>query len=184
VNFPDGGNDIAKVLNDTQHAINFGANEVDLVFPCRAFMNGNVELAATMIKACKQVCGEHVLLKLIIESGVLKRPALIESACQTVIAAGADFIKTSTGKVKVNATLEAAAIILGCIKSAGNGHIGFKAAGGISSVEEAEKYLTLAEFIMGPDWLNASHFRFGASSLLDDVLRQPGTTASSNTSAY
>ena len=182
VNFPAGGNDIEKVIFDTQQAVSWGANEVDLVFPYKAFINGNTELAATMIKGCKQACGEGVLLKVIIESGVLKQPALIESACQTAISAGANFIKTSTGKVEVNATLEAAEIILRCIKASSNKHIGFKAAGGISNVKVAEKYLSLAGSIMGSDWIDASHFRFGASSLLDDVLKQLGTTTSPSTS--
>lgn len=184
VNFPTGENDIEKVISDTQLAVNSGANEVDLVFPYQAFINGNTTLASTMIKACKQVCAENVLLKVIIESGELKSPELIKQACQIAIAEGGDFIKTSTGKVEVNATLEAAKIILCCIKDSGNKHIGFKAAGGISSVEEAAKYLSVAESIMGPDWPDSAHFRFGASSLLNDVLLKLGIATATSASAY
>lgn len=184
INFPAGEDNIEKVILDTQEAVNLGANEVDLVFPYKQFIKGNTKLASSMIKACKKACGEHVLLKVIIESGELKQQALIESACQIAISAGADFIKTSTGKVKINATLQAAEIILACISRSKNKAIGFKAAGGISSVEEAEKYLNLAETIMGSEWIKASHFRFGASSLLNDVLKKLGTHTSPSTNAY
>lgn len=76
-----------------------GANEVDLVFPYKQFIRGHTKLASTMIKACKKACGEHVLLKVIIESGELKQQALIESACQIAISADADIIRTFAGKV-------------------------------------------------------------------------------------
>ncbi len=110
-----------------------------------------------------------VILKVIIETGELKDVALIGRASELAIEAGADFIKTSTGKVAVNATLEAADIMLRSIRQSG-GKVGFKPAGGIGSVADASLYLRLAETIMAPDWAMPSTFRFGASGLLDDIL--------------
>jgi deoxyribose-phosphate aldolase len=109
------------------------------------------------------------LLKVILETGELKDMALIRTASELAIAAGADFIKTSTGKVSVNATLEAADIMLRVIRESGR-KVGFKPAGGIGSVADAALYLSLAETIMTPDWAMPSTFRFGASGLLDDIL--------------
>jgi deoxyribose-phosphate aldolase len=92
------------------------------------------------------------------------------------IEAGADFIKTSTGKVAVNATPEAARVMLESIRDSG-GNCGFKASGGIRSARQAAVYLTLAEDIMGPDWISARHFRFGASGLLQELLAELGVGA-------
>jgi deoxyribose-phosphate aldolase len=114
--------------------------------------------------ACPQAC-----LKVILETGELKDSALIRRASELAIAGGADFIKTSTGKVAVNATLEAADIMLQAIRDSRK-RVGFKPAGGIGSVADADLYLRLAETIMGPNWIMPSTFRFGASSLLDDIL--------------
>ncbi len=167
-NFPHGGTDLELALKETQEAINLGADEVDIVFPYKALMNGDTAIGAEMIKKAKQICGNKTL-KVIIESGVLNDPKLIEQASDISIANGADFIKTSTGKVAVNATLEATEIMLNSIKK-NNKPCGFKAAGGIRSVAEAKEYLELTARIMGKDWINANNFRFGASSILTDLL--------------
>jgi len=110
------------------------------------------------------VCGSS-RLKVIIESGELGTPELIRQASLIAINAGADFIKTSTGKVAVNATLEAARVMLEAIRDSGR-DCGFKAAGGVKTAAEAAEYLALADSLLGPDWVSAEHFRFGASSLL------------------
>ena len=167
-NFPHGNDDLQQALKETEEAIALGADEVDIVFPYRALISGNQAIGATMIKEAKKVCGNKAL-KVIIESGELVKPELIKLASEIAIANGADFIKTSTGKVKVNATLQAAEIMLKVIKEA-NSNCGFKAAGGIRLVCEAKEYLELAAKIMGEEWINANKFRFGASSLLGDVI--------------
>lgn len=167
-NFPHGGADLELALRETQEAIDLGADEVDIVFPYQALIAGNDQIGAEMVKRAKQICGTKTL-KVIIESGVLSDPKLIEQASDICIANGADFIKTSTGKVAVNATLEATEIMLNSIKKAG-GKCAFKAAGGVRSVAEAKEYLDLTAKIMGVNWINADTFRFGASSLLGDVL--------------
>lgn len=166
-NFPHGNDDVAIAVAETRAAIAYGADEVDVVFPYRALMAGNRDIGFELVKACKEACGDK-LLKVIIESGELKDPALIRAASEISIRAGADFIKTSTGKVPVNATLEAADVMLNVIKETG-GQCGFKAAGGVKSAAEAAQYLDLAGRLLGDGWVTAAHFRFGASSLLANL---------------
>jgi deoxyribose-phosphate aldolase len=169
VNFPSGDMEIADVAAEVREAIADGADEIDLVIPYRALIGGNERAVTDMVTAVRAECTAPVLLKVILETGELKDVALIERASELAIAAGADFIKTSTGKVTVNATLETADIMLRAIRHSGR-KVGFKAAGGISSVADASLYLSLAETIMAPDWAMPSTFRFGASGLLDDIL--------------
>lgn len=170
VNFPGGDEDTAPVVMETEKAIKDGADEIDLVFPYRAFKKGEHELAGEQIAIIASVCAKRALLKVILETGELRDQKLIKSASEMAIAEGADFIKTSTGKVPVNATLVAAEIMLNAIKASGRRDVGFKPAGGIRTVEEAAKYLSLADTIMGSDWATPKTFRFGASGLLDDCL--------------
>ena len=169
-NFPAGGDDIEIAVAETKAAVAYGADEVDVVFPYRALMAGNEEVGAELVRRCKEACGSDVLLKVIIETGELKDPALIRKASEISIAAGADFIKTSTGKVPVNATPESARIMLESIRDSGNTQVGFKPAGGIKTAEDAAFHLDLADEIMGPGWVNRGHYRFGASSLLGNLL--------------
>jgi deoxyribose-phosphate aldolase len=168
-NFPAGGDDIAVAVSETEDIVNQGGEEVDLVMPYRRWLAGDTAVASKMISACKEVCGEGVLLKVILESGRLEDPAKIYAAGRDAIEAGADFIKTSTGKVEVSATLEAAEAMLRAIKDS-DADVGFKAAGGIRDTAGAAAYLDLADRIMGANWADALHFRFGASGLLDDLL--------------
>ena len=169
-NFPDGGDDIDIAAAETRAAVAYGADEVDVVFPYRALMAGNETVGAELVKRCKEACGANVLLKVIIESGELKDEALIRRASEIAIDAGADFIKTSTGKVPVNATTESARIMLETIRDSGKTNVGFKPAGGIKTAEDAAVHLELADTIMGPEWVDRNHYRFGASSLLGNLL--------------
>ncbi|MFN8769285.1 MAG: deoxyribose-phosphate aldolase [Neisseriaceae bacterium] len=168
-NFPHGSSDIEIALFETQLALERGADEVDIVFPYHELINGNNRVGIEMIQKAKKACNNKIL-KVIIESGELDNPELIKLASEISIDNGADFIKTSTGKVTFNATLTATEIMLNTIK-ASNKNCGFKAAGGIKTISEAIKYIELAEQIMGSDWINSYNFRFGASGLLTDVLR-------------
>lgn len=171
-NFPHGNDDIDIALAETRAAIAYGADDVDVVFPYRALMAGNEQIGFDLVKACKEACAEAgVLLKVIIETGELKTAELIRKASEISINAGADFIKTSTGKVPINATLESAEIMIQVIHDMGVGKtVGFKPAGGVRTAEEAAQYLALADRIMGEGWADARHFRFGASSLLGSLL--------------
>lgn len=169
-NFPHGNDDIDIAVAETRAAIAYGADEVDVVFPYRALMEGNEQVGFELVKACKAACAEsNVLLKVIIESGVLKDPVLIRKASELSIDAGADFIKTSTGKVAVNATLEAAEIMMTVIKEK-NTKVGFKPAGGVRDAAQAAEFLAVAEKLLGADWVTPRTFRFGASSLLNALL--------------
>ncbi|MDN2664987.1 deoxyribose-phosphate aldolase [Psychromonas sp. 14N.309.X.WAT.B.A12] len=170
-NFPHGNDDVAIAVAETKAAVAYGADEVDLVFPYKALIAGNASVGEEMVKACREVCGEAVALKVIIETGELKTAELIEQASLICIEAGADFIKTSTGKVPVNATLEATKVMIEAIKKSGK-DVGFKAAGGVKDAQTANDYMQLARDIMGADWVDVDHFRFGASSLLGNLLSE------------
>ncbi len=169
-NFPHGGDDIEIAVAETKAAVAYGADEVDVVFPYRALMAGDETVGAELVRKCKAACGDSAILKVIIETGELKDEALIRKASDICIAAGADFIKTSTGKVPVNATPESARIMLEAIRDSGKTDVGFKPAGGIRTAEDAQMHLKLAEEIMGEGWADRHHYRFGASSLLGNLL--------------
>lgn len=171
-NFPHGNDDIDIAVAETKAAVAYGADEVDVVFPYKALIEGNEQIGFDLVKQCKQACGD-ILLKVIIETGELKTEALIKKASEISIAAGADFIKTSTGKVPVNATPESAAIMMQVIKDIDT-NIGFKPAGGVRNVEDVETYLTIAKDILGDNWVSPERFRFGASSLLGNLLATLG----------
>ncbi len=168
-NFPHGKNDPSLAQKETEKAVLIGANEVDVVFPYQAFMAGDSKVAADLVQASKEACSDKAQLKVIIESGKLQSEKHIRHASEICIEQGADFIKTSTGKVEVNATLEATEYMLDSIKRSGQ-NVGFKAAGGIKTLEQAKDYIALANKIMGPNWVNSNTFRFGASSLLASLL--------------
>ncbi|MBZ0330923.1 deoxyribose-phosphate aldolase [Halomonas sp. ANAO-440] len=172
-NFPHGEADVERAAAETLAAIAAGADEVDVVFPYRALMAGDAEVGRELVAACKRECGDAVL-KVILETGELKEAGLISRAGMLAIDGGADFLKTSTGKVAVNATLEAADLLLTTIKASGR-DVGFKAAGGVRTAEDAAAYLQLAERVMGADWITPAHFRFGASGLLGSLLATLGT---------
>lgn len=169
-NFPHGNDDIEIAVTETKAAIAYGADEVDVVFPYRALIAGNETVGFELVKQCKAACGDK-LLKVIIETGELKTEELIKTASRIAIEAGADFIKTSTGKVPVNATPEAAEIMLTVIRDMGVAdRVGFKPAGGVKTAEDAAQYLVMADRILGAEWANNKHYRFGASSLLTNLL--------------
>ena len=173
-NFPHGNDDIEIAVAETKAAVAYGADEVDVVFPYRALLAGNEEVGFELVKQCKAACGE-IMLKVIIETGELKTEELIKKASEISIKAGADFIKTSTGKVPVNATPEYAEIMLNVIKDMGvEKTVGFKPAGGVRTAEDAQQYLDMADRILGAEWADNMHYRFGASSLLANLLHTLG----------
>ncbi|CAI0912716.1 deoxyribose-phosphate aldolase [Serratia entomophila] len=185
-NFPHGNDDIDIALAETRAAIAYGADEVDVVFPYRALIAGNEQVGFELVKRCKQACqAANVLLKVIIETGELKQADLIRKASEIAINAGADFIKTSTGKVPVNATLESAELMMSVIRDMGVAKtVGFKPAGGVRTAEDALHYLQLANRILGEGWADVRHFRFGASSLLASLLTTLGHSAQASGSGY
>lgn len=182
VNFPAGGTDQHQLEAECAAAVQLGADEIDMVFPWRALQDGDQAIGARMVAACRGAMPAAMTLKVIIESGELASETLITAATEIAIAEGADFVKTSTGKTRVSATLPAAEIILGIIKARG-GNVGFKASGGVRSLADARAYLELAARIMGPDWITPDHFRFGASSLLGALLATLGQRPADTTAA-
>jgi len=168
VNFPLGKANAETAADEARTAIAEGADELDLVMPYEAWLAGDEERAAATIRAVRDAAGK-ALLKVILETGALRSREPIAAASRLAIAAGADFLKTSTGKIETGASPEAAETILGVIRDTGGG-TGFKASGGIRTVADGARYLTLAEDMMGADWVSPERFRIGASRLLDEVL--------------
>ncbi|ANY79777.1 deoxyribose-phosphate aldolase [Microvirga ossetica] len=184
VNFPAGGEDVSRVTDDTQEALSDGANEIDLVLPYNALRRGDRAVAVEMVEAVRDLVDGDRLLKVILETGELQDPKLIDAASRIAIEAGADFIKTSTGKTPVSATPEAAEIMLDAIKASGR-PVGLKPSGGIRTLADAKIYLDLADRIMGPGWATPKTFRIGASSVYDALIAAiEGRTGAAATGAY
>ena len=175
VNFPDGSADPLRVSRETRRALAAGADEIDLVLPWAAFCRGEIDQVKVVLAATREACGDTHPIKLILETGELATADRIRAAAKLGVAAGMDFLKTSTGKVPVNATPEAAAIMLDVIAEQG-GRCGFKAAGGIRTLDDAQIYLALARERLGNDWITPDHFRIGASSLYDDLVERLAAT--------
>ncbi|MBE6459078.1 MAG: deoxyribose-phosphate aldolase [Alphaproteobacteria bacterium] len=170
VNFPDGNSDTKQLEKEIKQAIKLGADEIDAVLPYKELLAGNDDVCTKFLTKARKLCGDKTL-KIIIESGELKSTNNIKKATRMAIEAGADFVKTSTGKTAISATPEAANAILEEIKASGK-DVGFKASGGIKTLEDAKKYLSLAISIMDPNWINTKHFRIGASSVLNNLLER------------
>ena len=172
VNFPSGEESIGEVLDTTSRALVDGADEIDVVLPYRAWLRGDTHVAADVLDGVRDLSSSGnptATVKVIIETGELPDRAAIDRASHFVIARGADFVKTSTGKTPVSATLEAAEVIIEAIDVSGK-PVGFKASGGIRTLDDARSYLELAATLMGEEWISPTTFRFGASSLLDALL--------------
>ncbi|MBV1700503.1 MAG: deoxyribose-phosphate aldolase [Hyphomicrobiales bacterium] len=171
INFPHGEDSLADTLAATQTALAEGADEIDLVLPYRAFLAGDQLLAREMIAGVAALTCGRARLKVILETGALQEPDLIRQASELAIAAGADFLKTSTGKIAVSATLPAATAMLDVIARAAR-PVGFKVAGGVRTLGDARPYMDLAAKIMGREWIAPQNFRIGASGLLSALLAQ------------
>ncbi|MDR7039817.1 deoxyribose-phosphate aldolase [Methylobacterium sp. BE186] len=169
VNFPAGGEDVERAVEDAAEAIADGAHEIDLVLPYRAVLRGDAQAARSLVEAVRDVC-HKTCLKVILETGALGEPERITEASHLAIEAGADFLKTSTGKIPVSATPKAAEAMLGAIRArAGGRRVGLKVSGGLRSVADAATYLVLADRVMGPGWAEPATFRLGASSLYGEL---------------
>lgn len=176
VNFPAGRDSVADVVALTRDALAAGADEIDLVLPYRDLMAGDAQAPRTMIETVRDVVHAHAgrtagrcELKVILETGELETSELIAAASRLAIDAGADFIKSSTGKSPVSATLDAFAIMVDAVAAADR-TVGLKPSGGIRTVAEALGYLDVVDRRLGPQWATPATFRFGASSLLDDAI--------------
>ena len=188
--FPSGRSSLAIKIADTQEAVAAGADEIDMVIDRGAFLAGDWWTVFQQIVAVKEACrrddGTHAHLKVILETGELVTYDNVRKASWLAMLAGGDFIKTSTGKVAPAATLPVTLLMLEAVRdwySATGQRIGVKPAGGIKTTKDAIKYLVLVAETVGEEWLVPHLFRFGASSLLNDVLLQRQKLASGHYSS-
>lgn len=172
--FPSGQSSLQTKLSDTRFAVEEGADEIDMVISRGEFLSGNYQFVFDEIAEIKQACGE-AHLKVILETGELDTLDNVRKASELAMHAGADFIKTSTGKIQPAATLPVTYVMLDAIKDfyLNTGRmIGMKPAGGISNSKIALQYLVMLNEVLGEKWMNKDYFRFGASSLANDILMQ------------
>ena len=172
--FPSGQTSTAIKLQETREAVAAGADEIDMVIDRGAFLSGDFQKVFDEIAEVKEACGP-AHLKVILETGELANYDQVRKASLIAMYAGGDFIKTSTGKAAVNATLPVTLVMLESIRDfyhATGKKIGMKPAGGISNAKLALAYLVVLYETLGSDWMNPDLFRFGASSLLNDILMQ------------
>ena len=169
IDFPRGDGSPEDILYSTEDAMKAGADEIDLVFPYGRFLADSPPPASKNIRAVREVGGYDIRLKVILEVSAYPDYESLTQASKVAIDAGADFLKTSTGKTEKGASLEAAAIMLTVIAESGL-PVGFKASGGVREVPHATGYLALAESILGEGWATPETFRIGASSLLPKLL--------------
>jgi deoxyribose-phosphate aldolase len=172
--FPSGMAPLSVKLDDTRYAVSEGADEIDMVISRGAFLNGEFNAVFDEIAAVKEACGD-AHLKVILETGELQTYENVRKASDIAMHAGADFIKTSTGKISPAATQPVTLVMLEAIRdfyrSTGR-KIGMKPAGGIRKAKQALQYLVIVKETLGADWLTPQLFRFGASSLANDLLMQ------------
>jgi deoxyribose-phosphate aldolase len=172
--FPSGQSPLQVKLMEVSFVVDEGAEEVDMVISRGKFLDGKFEEVADEVMAVKTACGD-VMLKVILETGELTSVENIRKACEIAILSGADFLKTSTGKIQPAATPEAFLIMLDTIREyydhTGK-KIGIKAAGGISAAETAIQYYLLVKHVLGDEWLNKDLFRIGASRLAENVFNE------------
>jgi deoxyribose-phosphate aldolase len=172
--FPSGQAPLDVKLHDVRSAVEMGADEIDMVIDRGAFLEGDYASVHDEIVAVKEACGE-AHLKVILETGELETYDNARRASVLAMAAGADFIKTSTGKVSPASTLPTSLVMMEAIRdfySQTGRAVGMKSAGGIRTAKEAISYLVVLYETLGPDWMTPDRYRFGASSLLNDVLMQ------------
>jgi deoxyribose-phosphate aldolase len=173
--FPSGRASIEVKVLDTQNAIDAGASEIDMVIDRGAFLEGRLIDVFNEIVTIRQVCGDKAHLKVIFETGELVTYDNVRKASFLAMAAGADFIKTSTGKVVPAATAPVVLVMLEAVRDfyeMTQKRIGVKPAGGIRNTKDAIKQLVLVKEVAGQEWLNSKLFRIGASALLNDLLMQ------------
>lgn len=172
--FPSGQSSLDAKLTETKFAVDQGADEIDMVISRGQFLAGNYQYVYDEIASVKKAC-DKVHLKVILETGELDTLDNVRKASEIAMFAGADFIKTSTGKIQPAATMQVTYVMLDAIKdfySRTGKMIGMKPAGGISTAKIALQYLVMLNEVLGEKWMNKNYFRFGASSLVNDILMQ------------
>lgn len=179
VNFPAGTDDVANVVTLVDQCLADGADEIDVVLPYRSFLAGRTDEVEAFLDEVRSATPGSVHLKVILETGELAEPALIDRAARLAIRHGADFVKTSTGKTPISATPESVRILLEAAADSIR-PVGVKPSGGIRTLDDALQYLDLADDVMGPTWVSPETFRFGASGLLDALEAELGASESAD----
>jgi deoxyribose-phosphate aldolase len=172
--FPSGQSNLKVKITDTKFAVDQGADEIDMVISRGQFLSGNYQFVFDEIAAIKEAC-RNAHLKVILETGELDTLDNVRKASELAMHAGADFIKTSTGKIQPAATMQVTYVMLDAIQDfylRTGKMIGMKPAGGISTAKAALQYLVMLNEVLGEKWMNKNYFRFGASSLVNDILMQ------------
>jgi deoxyribose-phosphate aldolase len=189
VNFPGGDLTVGTVIDEVEGALRDGAQEIDVVLPYRAYLEGRRDEAVHLVRMVSHACRERdepATLKVILETGALGDRSVITAASLDAVEAGAMFLKTSTGKLEPGATpeaVEATLEVIADVRQMDGRSIGLKVSGGVRTVADATLYLALADRYLAPDEAGPSNFRFGASGLLTDIVRvltggaEPGSPA-------
>lgn len=169
-NFPDGSADVQRAVRETGEIVQSGAQEVDVVLPYTRLLDGDEAAVGALLGAVRKA-SQGLLLKVILETGVLLDAVQIQRASRLALQAGADFLKTSTGKTAISATPQAARVMLQAIAAdpLAAARVGFKPSGGIRTVADVAVYCALCEEILGPQALTPQRLRIGASSVLGDI---------------
>jgi deoxyribose-phosphate aldolase len=172
IGFPVPAEPLAKRLAEIHAALDAGADEIDIVLDRQAFLSGRKEAAGEEISRAKEAAGSAVL-KVILETGELESDERIREAAMLAMSAGADFLKSSTGKTRTGATPEAALVMMEAVRGfhgEGGRAVGVKLSGGIRTTDQAMGYMKMLRETLGEDWLTPDRFRIGASALLDDLV--------------
>jgi deoxyribose-phosphate aldolase len=184
VSFPNGDANAGALAREIDTALDAGADEIDMVFPYRRFLGGERGAGRALVTAARDACGDATL-KVILESGAFDDQEALLRAAREAVAGGADFLKTSTGKIAAGASPQAVQTLLRAIGEAERA-VGLKISGGVRTVAQAGEYLHLADATMGKQWAEPATLRFGASGLLDDILKALGAAdaGAPSTSTY
>lgn len=171
VNFPKGEKSLAEIDKEIYAALKEGVTEIDAVIPYKTIISGKSQDITEFVRHLKSRLPSSVPLKLILETGAFEDKTLLRKMCDQAIAAGANMLKTSTGKTKKGASLEAVKIMAQAIKDSGK-KIGIKVSGGVKTKAQAEDYMNICADILGQDFINPLTFRIGTSSLLATLLKK------------
>lgn len=173
INYPDGDARPMAVRSEAERVIGFGAEEIDLVFPYRAFLSGDAVAGPALVAAAKAACGPSVTLKVILETPAFKEADQLAEAARIAVREGADFLATSTGLFGRTTTLDATALLLDAVKGADiyeERRVGVKPCGGIATVQQAIRFLALIDAGLGRHWLQPQTFRIAGDGLMRQIL--------------
>lgn len=172
VNFPLGNSQVSLAVSETESAVALGADEIDIVFPYKSWLEGDRKAAIDVLSACRTACNGKIY-KVILETGAVEIPEVIQDMTQACVDIGVDFVKTSTGKNFPGATIQAVQQIIQVLRKNPSSGTGLKISGGLQHIDHVMAYFMLIDRLMGPEWIKPSNLRLGASRLtkqLRDII--------------